>query len=459
MTCKLDLSLINPKQIQFMRADALYVGYGGARGGGKSWSIRTKAKILAAKYPGICMLIVRRTYPELYRNHIKFLKTECFGIAHFNESKKLMTFINGSTIEFQYCDNDKDLERLQGSQFDFIFIDEATQLSELQLTTIGACLRGVNNFPRRIYYTMNPGGQGHGYIKRLFIDRNFTDEENPDDYMFIQALVYDNIALMKTNPEYIKQLKILPPKLRKAWLEGSWDIFEGMFFEEFRNDPEHYEDRKWTHVIKPFNPRGMNLYRSYDFGYNKPFSCAWWAVDSDGIIYRILELYGCTEEPNTGLKWEPSVQFQRIADIERSHPLLKGRKISGVADPSIWDSSRGESIAETAERFGIYFEPGDNKRLAGWMQCHYRLRFDENGYPMMYVFETCKAFIRTIPLLMYSKTNPEDIDTTLEDHVADEWRYFCMTRPIAPHKIEKQEPKAVDDPLNMIADMRRKKKK
>ena len=438
-----------------MRATKKNVGYGGARGGGKSWSVRTKAKILAAKWPGIRQLIVRRTFPELQKNHIDTLRKECFGVARYNGADKKLTFVNGSVIEFMYCAKDADLDRLQGAEYDIIYFDEATQLSEYQIKAITACCRGVNNFPKRIYYTMNPGGQGHGYIKRIFIDRKFEKNENPDDYEFIQALVTDNTALMESDPEYVAQLDALPEKLRKAWRFGDWNIFEGMFFEDFVDDPEHYDDRRWTHVIAPFRPDGMTLYRSYDFGYNKPFSVGWWAVDREGVIYRIAELYGCTGTPNEGVKWEPDRQFQEIRRIEREHPYLAGQRIHGVADPSIWDRSRGESIADTAAKYGVYFVPGDNNRIPGWMQCHYRLRFDENGYPMMYVFNTCKAFIRTVPLMMFSTTRPEDLDTNLEDHVADEWRYFCMSRPILPPAVKTVEP-LVDDPLDMLKELREK---
>lgn len=457
MTVKLDLSLINPKQKRFMKATAKHVGFGGARGGGKSWAVRTKAKILAARYQGIRMLIVRRTYPELVKNHINILKSETLGIAKYNQQDKVLKFVNCSVIEFMYCAKDGDLDRLQGTEYDVIFLDEAGQLSEFQMKSIEACLRGVNDFPKRIYYTMNPGGQGHAYLKRVFIDRKFDKNEDPDDYVFIQSLVTDNIALMKSQPDYLKQLDALPPKLRKAWRYGDWNIFEGMFFEEFTDDPEHYVDRKWTHVIEPFKPDGMTIYRSYDFGYNKPFSCAWWAVDREGVIYRILEWYGCTEVPNEGLKLSPDKQFSHIKEIENEHPYLRGQKILGVADPSIWDSSRGISIADTALKYGISFVPGDNERIPGWMQCHYRLAFDKEGYPMMYVFKNCKAFIRTIPLLMFSETKPEDLDTDGEDHVADEWRYFCMTRPIKPRETV-EERVCEDDPLDMLKDQRKKKK-
>ena len=438
-----------------MRAKEKYVAYGGARGGGKSWAVRTKALLLAGAYPGIKMLIVRRSYPELKFNHIDTLRAMTLSIAKYNDRDKVLRFINGSTLSFTYCARDADLDRLQGQEFDVIFLDEATQLSQLQMKAITACLRGVNKFPKRVYFTCNPGGQGHHYIKRLFIDRNYEGKENPDDYVFIQALPTDNAALMAAQPDYLEQLAALPPTLRDAWLYGRWDVFAGQFFEEWRDDPAHYKDRVWTHVIAPFDvPFDWNIYRSYDFGYNRPFSCGWWAVDHDKVIYRISELYGCTGTANEGVKWDPYRQFKEISEFERNHPLLRGRSIrGGVADPAIWDASRGESVYEIACKHGIYFTQGDNNRVSGWMQMHYRMSFDSAGYTMIYVFNTCKDTIRTLPMLMYSETHPEDLDTEGEDHIADEMRYFCMSRPIEPPKISTPPPPPRDDPLNMIADM------
>lgn len=462
----IDLSQISDKQYKFLSADRKHVGFGGARGGGKSWSVRTKAKILAVTYQGIKILIVRRTYPELLNNHINQLREELYGTAKYNKSEKIFTFPNGSTIKFGYCNNDNDLDQYQGAEYDVIFLDEATQLQEMWIKKIAACVRGVNDFPKRIYYTCNPGGASHGYFKRLFIDKKYESGEVASDYEFIQALLTDNKALMASQPDYIKQLEALPPKLREAWLYGRWDIFEGQFFEDFRITPdldlcakagvspdEALIQRRFTHVIEPFEPpRGWNIMRSYDFGYNKPFSLGYWAVDYDGVLYRIMEMYGCTQTPDEGVKWSPDEQFKRIAELERTHPWLKGRKIvDSVADPAIWDSSRGESIAETAMRYGIYFSPGDNERIPGWMQVHYRFQFDDNGYPRMYIFNNCKAAIRTIPLMMYSETKPEDLDTKLEDHCPDEIRYMCMSRPVKP--IVPKEPKVIlSDPLNQFAD-------
>jgi hypothetical protein len=174
-------------------------------------------------------------------------------------------------------------------------------------------------------------------------------------------------------------------------------------------------------------------------------------VDEDGVIYRILEWYGCTATDNEGLRIPPNQIFEEMAKLEREHPWLKGRKITGVADPSIWDASRGESVAESASKHKIYFSPGDNERIAGWMQVHYRLAFDENGYPMMYIFSNCKAFIRTVPALQYDDHKVEDLDTEGEDHIADETRYFCMARPITPRVAEIKE-RPLYDPLNQYTE-------
>ena len=469
----------NERQKLFLKADKKYIAFGGARGGGKSWGVRVKAALLCLEYPGIKCMIVRKTYPELTENHINPMcaMLRCYHpdkaerIASYNDSKKNITFPNGSRILFRYCDTDKDAQRFQGTEADVLFVDEATHQSEERMKKLTACVRGVNNFPKRIYLTCNPGGEGHGWVKRLFVDRVYKDGEDPEDYMFIQSLVTDNKALMESNPDYLRQLEALPARLRKMWLEGEWDLYDGMFFDDLRLEPDKEQCKKagitveearqqgrWTHVIEPFDLntgscRAWKIYRSYDFGYAKPFSCAWWAVDFDGTMYRILELYGCTDTPDEGLKWTPDQQFAEIARIEREHPWLKGRNIQGVADPAIWDRSRGDSIADTAIKYGVYFTSGDHERLPGWMQCHYRLQFDENGYARCYIFSNCKGFIRTIPLLMYDEHKPEDLDTSQEDHIADEWRYMCMSRPIQPLR-PVEERKIFADPLDQFKKQR-----
>ena len=421
---------------------------------------------MALNNPGIKIMIIRRTYPELEQNHIRPLKK----LLHvgtpgcpirYNEAKKTMTFPNESTILFGYCKTDADTDRYQGTEVDVLFLDEATQLTEQQIKDLNSCVRGPNDFPKRTYYTCNPGGRGHGYIKRLFVTREYMTNERPENYSFIQSLVYDNDVLMQCDPEYVQALEVLPEAKRKAWLEGDWDSFIGQVFNEWRNDASHYEDRLWTHVIDDFEiPADWKIYRGYDHGYSKPFSVGWFAVDHDGRIYRIAEWYGCTAEPNTGLQLTVQEIAEGIKERERTLPNLKGRKVYGIADPAIWGSQSGESIEEMFEKCGVYNSKGDHTRLAGIMQFHYRLSFNEYGVPMFYCFKSCKQFIRCIPLLIYDEKHVEDIDTELEDHNYDEARYVFMEHPLNPKKLKKiytnEDPLPPMDPLNLITPERRR---
>lgn len=444
----------NDKQKIFLADTHRHCAYGGARGGGKSWAVRVKAILLCSAHAGIKVLIVRKTYKELVNNHVIPLQAMLPPeVARYNKTEKVFTFINGSTIWFGYCNNDSDLDQYQGAEYDVIFLDEATQLKEEWIRKINLAVRQPNGLPKRTYYTCNPGGVSHNYIKRLFIDKVYEGAEIPDNYSFTQALVTDNKVLMEMQPEYKAELEALPPKLREAWLYGSWDIFEGQFFEEFADRKEHYQDRQWSHVIDPFEiPSHWRIYRGLDWGYNKPSSVGWFAVDDDDVIYHILELYTC-KSPNEGLKWTPSQLFTEIHRIEAEHRWLKGKKIIGIADPAIWDAETGESIAETAAKHQVYFNKGDHKRLAGWMQCHYRLAFDENGFPMFYVFNNCKHFIRTLPLLQYDEHKVEDVDTDGEDHIADMWRYVLMSRPIKPRVQNAPDNYTNKNPMSLFLDI------
>lgn len=479
MEYKLNLGKPSPKQQRFLTDTHRHVMFGGARGGGKSWSVRFKATVMALTYPGIKQCIIRKTYPELYANHILPFK-EMLGIgkdgcpAKYNDSKKVITFDNGSMIFFEYCNSDKSLDNFQGKEYSIVYFDEACLLKEEWLTKINACVRGVGSFPKRSYYTLNPGGVSHAYFRR-FVEGKYRDNENPDDYSFIQSLVTDNVALMKANPEYLDTLQRLPDKLRLAWLEGRWDVFEGAFFEEFRETPDAFKCEElgvpleiarkegiYTHVIEPFDVSKLDnrwkWLRSYDWGYGKPFSMNWYVLSPDGVLYMILECYGVTKTPNEGVKWTNKQQFTEFARIEREHPWLKGRRIEGVADPSIWDGSHdtyGISAAEEASKHGIYFERGNNERISGWMAVRERLKFDENGRAMLYFFDNCKDTIRTMPLQMYDEHKIEDCDTSLEDHAMDSLRYECMQHLLPPRVVEPEYIPMVD-PLNQYKRTKRR---
>lgn len=450
----------NARQVEFFKSEALHTMYGGARGGGKSWAGRRKAVLLCMHYDDLRVLLLRRTYTELRNNHILPLSAELNGFAQWREKDKAFVFPNGSRLTLGYCDNDNDKLQYQGAEYDCIIFEEATNFEEEWITFISTALRTTRSdgFRPRIYYTCNPGGVSHGYFKRLFIDRNFIGEENPDDYLYIPATVYDNAVLMERNPEYIKQLKALPEAKRRAHLDGDWNVFEGAFFTEFRNSPKPYKEAFNTHVCEPFEiPQTWTIYRSFDWGYSKPFSCDWWAVDYDGRAFLILQLYGCMADSHgapladTGVKWTADKVFSEIKRIETEHRWLKGKYITGVADPAIWAEDGGDPIIASADKYQVYFSKADHTRAAGWMQVRYRLAFDEEGRPMVYFFSTCKHAIRTLPLLQYSETNPEDLNTKQEDHFADSFRYFCMSQPMSPRTPTEY----TKQPLSPLEDKRR----
>ena len=189
---------------------------------------------------------------------------------------------------------------------------------------------------------------------------------------------------------------------------------------------------------------------SCDHGYTKPFSVGWWAVSPDGTAYRYREWYGCNGTPNKGLELSPQEIARGIVSREASE-IRDGIFVDRIADPAIFDRSRGDSVAQLMEprdgQPGVFFRRGDNTRLAGKMQFHERLRFDKDGKPGMQVFRNCKDFIRTIPTLPYDPHKVEDVDSDAEDHIYDEARYFFMSRPMAVAET-KTPPRKAYNPLD-----------
>lgn len=442
-----------PRQQAFMSRPEDEALYGGAAGGGKSDALVIEAtrQVDIPHYKG---LILRKTYPQLTEliDKSQAYYPSAFPGAKYNAGDHTWRFPSGAKIIFGSMQHSKNKINYQGKSFDYIAFDELTHFTFEEYIYLMS--RNRPNGPGTRCYTRstaNPGGIGHGWVKDRFITAaepmttiwEKVTVDHPDgrkitryrSRIFVPSSVFDNEILLKNDPEYLTRLAALPEAERKALLYGDWDSYSGQFFSEWRNDPAHYQDRRWTHVIDPFEiDPNWRIYRSFDWGYNKPFSCGWWAVDYDGVVYRILELYGCTSTPNEGLKWTAPQVFNEIAKVEREHRWLRGKNILGIADPAIFAEDGGESIADTASRCGVYFSAGDNQRIPGWMQVHYRLAFDDSGFPMMYVFRNCKSFIRTVPALIFDEHKVEDLNTEGEDHIADEMRYFCMSRPIKPRR-------------------------
>lgn len=455
-----------PKQLTFMRRGEYEGLYGGAAGGGKSEALVLEA-LRQVNIPHYKALIVRKTYPELEELIEKSLNyyPKAYPRAKYNASSHSWRFPSGARILFGSMQHTKDRIKYQGRAFDFVAFDELTHFTWDEYSYLFS--RNRPNGPgTRVYMrsTANPGGVGHGWVKQRFITAGppestiweATVVRFPDGHqeprfrsrVCVRASVFDNRRLLENNPHYLDNLSIMSPAERDALLYGDWDTFEGQVFTEWQNDPARYQDRISTHVISPFRiPDTWKLWRGFDWGYSRPFSVGWYAADHDGRLYRIRELYGCTGKPNAGVRWEPARVAQEIRRIEAEDPNLKGKRIRGVADPAIFNDAGTESVAALMERQGVFWDKGDHDRMAGLMQLHHRLAFDDNGVPMLYVFSTCKHFIRTFPNLVYDETDVEDVDTDGEDHIYDECRYICMENPISAPPPSRRRV-MVWDPLN-----------
>lgn len=401
----------NEKQSLFFESRARYTAYGGARGGGKSWALRRKLIGMCLRYPGIRCLIIRRSYAELTSNHVEPLLGEYAPLVTYNEKDKCMLLPGGSTIKLGYCSCDRDTLRYQGQEYDIIAIDEATQLSEYQFKTISACLRGVGDFPRRMYLTCNPGGIGHAWVKRLFIDRKYRDGERAEDYNFISALVYDNPVLMQADPDYVRQLESLPEKLRDAWLYGRWDVFEGQFFPEF--DPDfHVCD---SSVIKSNFGR---CFVAFDYGFDM-LAALLVGYDMEGNLYIADEL--C----RSGLT------LSEAADAIACFVSGKSTEYA-VASPDLWnrrqDSGKsGFEIMSSVSGMPMMIR-ADNRRVPGWRTLRDMLGERESGY--IKISRSCTELIRCLPSLLFDKRNREDASGEPHEitHAPEALRYAVMSR-------------------------------
>jgi phage terminase large subunit len=409
-----------PKQVEFLLARERYIGYGGARGGGKTWVVRIKAHLLCMRYAGIKILILRRTFPELEQNHIVPLSEIAGSSARYIESKKTLLYDNGSKIFFGYADTERDIHRYQGQEYDVIFIDEATHFLEYVFTKLKACVRGVNDFPKRIYLTCNPGGVGHSWFKRLFIDRKFKAREKPEDYKFIQALVYDNKALIDSDPGYVEELESLPDGLRQMWLEGKWDVSDGSFFAEFSRD---------VNVMSPIElSPDFRYYVAIDYGLDA-LAAVIVAVDTLGNEYVVREL----EESGLIVSDAAKALLEFTSDL---------KIYEWYAPPDLYSRQKdsGKSIIELFHEGGINFVKADNNRCAGWFNIKERLKgctYPDTGGKVrsrLRIFDTCKKLIEYLPLLQISKRNPNDCDTEPHEitHICDALRYYCVMHTSAP---------------------------
>ena len=400
-----------PRQQEFFRSRARYTAYGGARGGGKSWALRRKLIALCLRYPKIRCLLVRRSYAELKANHLRPLLLEYPSLLSYRESEKCLYFPNGSTIALGYCASDRDCLRYQGQEYDVIAIDEATQLSEHQFTIFKACLRGVDDVPRRMYLTCNPGGIGHAWVKRLFIDRNFFPHEDPNDYRFISAQVYDNPTLLGADPNYVRQLETLPPKLKDAWLFGKWDVFEGQFFTEFHPD---------RHVIPTSEiPKNLRRFVALDYGFDM-LAALLIGADDQGNLYVEREIACPDRTLREAAELVAELCHGQHAEYATASPdLWNRRQDTGLSGFEIMQSVKGMPPMRRA----------DNRRIPGWRVLREYLSSGTDS-PSLFIASSCNTLIDSLQALLCDTTRPEDAagEPHAVTHAPEALRYAVMSR-------------------------------
>ena len=403
------------RQKAFFDSRARFIAYGGARGGGKSWALRRKLVAMCLRFAGLRCLLIRRSLGELKANHVLPFLKEYGAFLSYSSSDSSLTFPNGSRIDLGYCDSDRDVLRYQGQEYDVIAIDEATQLSEYRFSVLKACLRGIRPFPRRMYLTCNPGGIGHAWVKRLFVDRKFRGGECPEDYEFVPARVFDNKILLDADPDYVRSLESLPERLRDAWLFGRWDVFEGQFFPEFDSA---------IHVCRPKDiPAVLTKFVSLDYGFDM-LAALLMGVDERGNLYVLREY--CA--PDLTL----SEAAERVAFLCRDTAVE-----FAVASPDLWnrrqDSGRSGFEIMQATCGMPSMIPADNRRIPGWRILREYLS-EESDSPRLRIHPDCRELIRCLPALLCDESRPEDAANEPHSitHAPEALRYGVMSRCLPP---------------------------
>ncbi len=421
-------SNFQPKQIEAEQAIDKYdyVFYGGAAGPGKSYFLRHyPVKFLIETcfnklgLRGVRAGVFCEDYPALHDRHLSKIPYEFpdwLG-AYKGQTHEFILHerFGGGVIAFRNLD---DPSKYLSSEFALIEVDELTKNKKETFDFLRLRKRWPGIERTKFIAASNPGGIGHGWVKDLFIDHRFPPEETEAyQFHFVKALPTDNKYLPET---YYNTLSSLPERLRKAYRDGNWDVFEGQYFTEW--------DRE-KHVCVPFpiSPY-FKLYRAYDHGRANAACCKWYAVDYDGRVWVYRELY---------------VKGLNVDEIAKEILRMSGNEQYeySIADPAIFanmgfvDKFGGQTIAESFARYGIIFLPASNRRVDGWNLMHQYLSWSENKKdsegniipPKIIYFNTCFDSIRTIPTLVHDELHPEDVDTDGEDHAADVDRYFLMS--------------------------------
>ena len=410
---KLHLTLTK-KQEAFLHATQDEVLFGGAAGGGKSYGQIVDALVYALRYPRSKQLILRRTFSELDKSLIRTaLSLYPRELFTFNASAHVGRFKNGSLVDFGYCATESDVYQYQSAEYDVIRFDELTHFTEAQYVYLLSRLRGTNGYPKQIKSSTNPGGIGHSWVKRRFVDAAAEGEpfvgEDGMSRIYLPSRVDDNLFLMRADPTYRERLSALPERERRALLLGDWNIFEGQYFTEF--SPER-------HVCTPFEiPPSYRRYRTIDYGLDR-LICLWVAVAPTGDAYVYRE-YGASDLP---------ISRAAAAILERTP---RGEDIyATLAPPDLFARSQesGRSKALLFAEYGVTFTKTANDRETGWLCVKELLCEREGEGPRLHIFSTCRELIRTLPALTVDPLRPSDCRTEPHEitHAPDALRGFAI---------------------------------
>jgi hypothetical protein len=432
-------------QTALLECPVFEVFYGGARGGGKTdGSIGDWIQHAQLYGEHAIGLFVRRKLTQL-SEAIARAKYLCLKIgAKWHEQKKELLMPNGARLRFAYLERDTDAEEYQGHNYTRLYVEEVTNFPLPEpIMKLKGTLRSAAGVPCGVRLTGNPGGPGHHWVKQRYIDpcpagfQVIVEEEEVEiepgvtvlariDRVFIPARLKDNRKLLESDPSYVLRLRQTGSEaLVKAWLEGNWDAVDGTYFSE-------WDDEKHILRGKLLIPTHVTRFRAMDWGSAKPFSVGWYAVSDGtfgfarGALIKYREWYGWNGKANVGLKMSANLVGQGVKRREVDELINYG-----VADPSIFATNGGPSIAEMMMVEGCSWFRGDNARQPGWEQMRKRLAAGVDSATTLLLFhESCESSIRTIPYLQHDEKNSEDIDTDGEDHAGDETRYACMSRPL-----------------------------
>lgn len=385
-------------------------------------------------------VLFRRTYPELEEVHEQATRMYSPIGGHYRASKRTWYFPNGAKIKFRHLAKDKDADSYQGHQYTWVGVEEITNFpSPAPIDKIRATLRSSDGVPCQFVATGNPGGSGHNHVKARYITpmppmQPYLDPKSGTTRIFIPAKLSDNAILVRNDPGYVNRLHESGPEwLVKAWLDGNWDIVAGGMFDDIWDSA--------VNIIRPFEiPSSWIIDRAFDWGSSKPFSLGWWAesngekapdgkVYKKGTLFNIGEWYGSNGKPNEGLRMLAVEVARKGLEMER---FRKWPVQAGPADPSIFAVENGASIARDMELAGMKFyaaDAGPGSRKNGWERMRKMIKSAKQEpmeEPGLYVFETCRDFIRTVPILPRDRNDPDDADSEAEDHCGDQSRYRCM---------------------------------